>query len=366
MVQSKFIFSVTLLIMTSQAAVAAPTCRSYIVESASRPILTEQQIVDSIDKSKSYQDKQNKKWAEQRKCLCCHTTLPYMLSRGLDSKSRANFEKFKEMAEVKVENPDAQPWYHADHAGRNSKPTEAVLNALTLLMYDISNRTELSATTLKSMNRIFETMDADGHLHWLDYNLQPFESKKGELWGNSMAILTIEMAKKYSDYQPPAANYHKLKTYVLGRSSKLKPHEMSVLLWADSYSSNNKILTPHLFNSYVSKIKNSQNANGSWSQKAVLGMGDNKQNTYATAISLIGLIKAGQGNSQAVHKAAKWLTDQQQTGDFLSMGDGTSLWNATSMNRVGSLLNDSFASDVATSYSALALQMYKGEVLNTP
>ncbi|MEK6627216.1 MAG: hypothetical protein AABY53_01190 [Bdellovibrionota bacterium] len=354
--------------LISQVASAAPSCRS-VVEDSSRQTstgqLTEQQIVDSINKSKSYQDKRNKQWLEQRKCLCCHTTLPYMLSRGLDSKSRANFNKLKEMAEEKVENPAAEPWYHADHAGRNSKPTEAVLNALTLLMYDISNRSELSTNTLKSMNRIFETMDADGHLHWLDYNLQPFESKKSELWGNSMALLTIEMAKKHSNYQPPS-EYTKLKAYMLKNVSKLKPHEMSVMLWANSMASSNRLLKPGLAKFFADKIRNSQNENGSWNQKTVLGQGENKQNIYTTAISFIGLIKAGQGNTQAAHKAAKWLSDQQQTGDFLEMGDGTTLWNATSMNRVGSLLNDTFASDAATSYSALALQIYKSEVLSIP
>lgn len=359
------IVTFALSLFLSLNANSATQCRVLINSEENVQSLSERQITELIDKSKSYQDKRNKEWAERNKCLCCHTSLPYMLGRGLDANSKANFDKFKETAAIKVENPEARPWYHADQAGRNSKPTEAVLNALTLVMHDISTRSSLNPTTLKAISRIFETMDADGRIHWLDFNLHPFESKKGELWGNSMAILTIELAKKHSSYEPPVPRYNNLKDFVIGNVGQLRPQEMSVLLWANSQSSRSKVLTSELSHFFVNKIIESQNANGSWDQKTVLGYGKKEENTYATAISLIGLIKGGYGNHPSAHKAAKWIADHQETGNFLQMGDGSVLWPATSMNRTNSMRNDRFASDIATSYSALALGMYKTEVLDT-
>lgn len=343
---------------------AAPLCRSLFNSDRQQTFLTEQKVVELINKSKDYQDKRNKDWADRNKCLCCHTTLPYVLTRGLDANSKVNFDKFKQLAVERVEQPGSWPWYHTDHAGRDSKPTEAVLNALTLIMHDISSQTAIQPNTLKAMDSIFTTVEPNGRLHWLDFDLQPFESKKGELWGNSMALLAIEMAKKHSSYQPPAAKYAKLKAYIVSKIESLKPQEMAILLWAHSQKFAADFLTPEMTAFFTNRILESQNPNGSWNQKAVLGYGKQEENVYATAISLIGMIKAGYGNHPAAHKAARWLSDKQVIGNFLQMGEGTVLWQAISMNKTGSLLNDRFASDFATSYSALALSLYKIEVLD--
>lgn len=351
--------------MISLNSYSAVQCRVLINSENAGPLLSEQQITELIDKSKAYQDKRTKEWSERNKCLCCHTSLPYMLVRGLDQNSKVNFDNFKEVAAKSVENPEARPWYVHDQAGRSSKPTEAVLNALTLLMYDISKQSVLNPITLKAIDRVFENIETNGRIHWLDFNLHPFESKKGELWGNSIAILTIELAKKHSDYKPPAAQYGKLKAYIIGKTEQLKPQEMSVLLWANSLGRGHNILTSAQMRDFLGKLIESQNENGSWNQKAVLGYGENTENIYGSAISLIGLIKSGQGSSPAAHRAAKWIADQQITGNNLEMGNASVFWPARSMNRVNSLRNDRFASDIATSYSALALQMYKTEVLES-
>ena len=361
----KIISACTILTSVSFVVMAAPICRNLFDPNNNPAFLSEQNVTDLVEKSKTYQDKRNKEWAERNKCLCCHTSLSYMLARGLDANSKVNFDKFKNFAAIKVENPNERPWYHADHAGRDSKPTEAVLNALTLVMHDIESGSPLSSTTLKAMDSIFTKVEANGRLHWLDFDLQPFESKKGELWGNAMALLAVEIAKKYSAYEPPTAKYNNLKAYVIGKRDKLQINEMSVLLWAHAQSGQNNFLPSELSSLFLNKIIESQNSNGSFNQSAVLGYGKKENNIYATAISLIGLVQARYGNHPSAHKAAKWLASTQTTGNFLQMGEATVLWIAGSMNRTGSLINDRFASDYSTSYAALALTMYKSEVLQS-
>ncbi|MGZ3691575.1 MAG: hypothetical protein ACXVAX_08725, partial [Pseudobdellovibrio sp.] len=61
---------------------------------------------------------------------------------------------------------------------------------------------------------------------------------------------------------------------------------------------------------------------------------------------------------------AQWLVEKQITDNVLQMGSGYSLWLSTSMNSPNTLLNNRFASDFATSYASLALQMYRSEVLH--
>lgn len=354
------LFTVSLL--SASNAFAAASCGS-LFRGSPTAMLTENQVTELIDKSKTYQDKRNQDWSERNKCLCCHTTLPYVLARGLDAGSKVNFDKFKALTLEKVENPDSLPWYHGDQAGRDSKPTEAVLNALTLLMHDLSSQVPLQATTLKAVDSIFVKLEPNGRLHWLDFNLQPFESKKGELWGNSMALLAVEMAKKHSSYEPPMEKYAKLKAFVFSKENQLKPQEMAVLLWANSQGVSGRFLSAALASRFINGIIESQNPNGSFDQKAALGFGKKEESVYSTAISLIGIVKAGYGNHPSAHKAAKWLADKQATGNFLQMGAATVLWNATSMNRTDSLFNDRFASDYSTSYASLALSMYQTEVL---
>ncbi len=350
-------------ILTSLSApsFAAPLCRNLFVSTLNIE-LTEQKITELVGNAKSYQDKRNKDWSDRNKCLCCHTTLPYMLARGLDAGSKVNFDKLKDLTVERVENQESRPWYHGDQAGRDSKPTESVLNALTLLMHDLSSQLPLQATTLKAVDSIFAKLETNGRLHWLDFNLQPFESKKGELWGNSMALLAVEIAKKHSGYEPPVDKYAKLKAFVFSKKIQLKTQEMAVLLWANSQGVPGKFLSSELSSQFINGIIEAQSPNGSVYQKAALGYGKREENVYATAISLIGMIKAGYGNHPAAHKAAKWLADKQAIGNFLQMGDATVLWNAASMNRTGSLLNDRFASDYSTSYASLALSMYQAEV----
>lgn len=327
--------------------------------------LSESQIRENVGRSKPYLDQRNEDWSERNRCLCCHTTLPYMMSRGVDAQSKDLFDKYQKMAADKVENTAAAPWYSADAKGRNSKPTEAVVNALTLLMYDTAQSAPLSAVTLKSIDRIFENLDADGHIHWLDFDLEPFESKNGELWGNSMAVLAIEMAVKHSNYVPQAEPYARLKNYLKQHNSDLKSQEMSVLLWAQSQnngaSRGGEVLSAEQQNNFVSHILSEQNADGSWNQKSFIGRGADEPQAYVTAMGLIALVSAKKGDSPQAHKAAEWLMAQQATAQVLNFNQPYTFWQGRSMNR-SAVLNNRFASDVSTSYASLALQMYRSEI----
>lgn len=333
--------------------------------SGATPSFTESQIRENVGRSKPYLDQRNEEWSERNRCLCCHTTLPYMMSRGIDAQSKDLFDKYQQMAAAKVENADSYPWYSADVQGRNSKPTEAVVNALTLLMYDISKSSSLNTVTLKSIDRIFENLDSDGHIHWLDFNLEPFESKNGELWGNSMAVLAIEMAVKHSNYTPPVESYNKLKNYLKQHEGELKSQEMSVLLWAQSQNSGSSrggmVLSTEQQNRFVNHILSEQAADGSWNQKTFIGRGVDEPQAYVTAMGLIALISAKKGNSPQAHKAAEWLMAQQATAQVLNFDRPYTFWEGRSMNRTATL-NNRFASDVSTSYASLALQMYRNEI----
>ena len=68
---------------------------------------------------------------------------------------------------------------------------------------------------------------------------------------------------------------------------------------------------------------------------------------------------------EAVKKAVVWLTSQQSNRSP-SNWDSETFWFQSSINRPGTPLNDRFASDFASSYASLTLQMYGSDVLGHP
>lgn len=376
---SKFmnLYIVSLILLIGVNAFAAPLQCDILfsrARSASQPIrnaanrLTEDQVINLVKGSDRYQDKRNKDWLDSRKCLCCHTTLTYALSRNFDQESKSNFETMIAMAKVGVTDVNQRPWYNSDQSGFNSKPTEAVLNSITLLFSHIRENQNLDAVTTQSVDQIFNHLGQNGRLKWLNFGLQPFESIQAETWGNSMAVLAIETAKS-KNYQLSEAHLNKyklLKNSLLHNVENLTLNEIAVLLWANSVNTKNnqitdKVLKPEILTYFVNRITEKQNANGSWKQNEVLGMGRDSENAYATAIAMIGLIKSGQYDRQKIDQSAIWLS---QKNEKPALEPTKITWPDKSINRENARLNNTFATDVATSYSSMALEMYKNEVLN--
>lgn len=352
MKQTLLLYVSTLLFST--IVLGAQSCLNVF----SQDNITESVIKNSISHSNQYLDERNKKWADEQKCLCCHTTLPYVLSRAFDSQSSQNFKKFEVVAREGTENPSRRPWYTSDHAGVNSYPTESVLNAITLIMYDRKQTDpKLRPVTLKSIERIFENLDQSGGLHWLDFDLQPFESKQGELWGNSMAILAIEMAEKYSNYRAPQDKYRQLKKLLINQRTSLNLNEKSVLIWA--HSMNDKILSPELLAQFANDIANSQKSTGAWNQKSFIPDGRMEEDAYATSMGLLALVKS-KSHPEAARKAAAWLLTKQRTSEQFGLQEPRNFWVTTSMNRDRNL-NNLFSSDAATGFATLALKAYMDE-----
>lgn len=347
-------------IFSGLAVHAATSCRFLVrgnFRETSRETLSEYQIIKKIEQVKPYLDNRNKEWSEKQKCLCCHTTLPYVMTRAYDTQSAPIFESFKARAEYRVNNLNSKPWYQEDSVGRDSRPTEAVLNAVTLVMYDQARQQGYRAVTLRSIDRIFEQIDETGRLHWLDFELEPFESKNAELWGNTLAILAVEMALANSSYRAPEAAYRNLKQKLLRNSQNLNLNEKSMLLWANSLRRN--VLSPQQVKEFANQIRTRQKNDGTWSQKTFLGYGMDQSDTYSTSMALIALVKAGVLGAP-VDKAAQKLMDSQKNDFIFNSTQAFSFWPAQSLNS-DNTLNQLFATDAATAYAQLALKIYLKE-----
>lgn len=347
------LFALLTVPLFAQSANLCTNLFNRILGRNTAPTYTEEEIVATVQQTHQYQDQRNELWTNERRCLCCHTTLPYVLNRSYDSSSKASFDKMMELTKRSVLNDLRSPWYDSDAADRSSQPTEAVVNSMTLVKYDMNTTGRLSDVTKKSLEQIFTYMDPDGTIHWLDYNLEPFESKNGENWGNALAVLTVEMARKELGFTVNNPKYDLLKQTLLSKQSEFHLQEKAVLLWANSYT--NTVLPASTVDSYKSDIVRKQKSDGSFSREDILGMGDNKSDPYSTAIALIGLISAGDGSTDTAKKAAHWLMTNPSA---IANSTNSLNYQSRSLNRPNRPLNNAFSTDIGTSYAALALKMF--------
>jgi squalene-hopene/tetraprenyl-beta-curcumene cyclase len=343
----------------------------------------------SPDAAAKYLDARAKWWTEWPNaargqgtaCISCHTTFPYALARPalgtmlgeivpgavemqlIDNvkKRVANFDKI--VGEPGKEKDPFRPFY-----GNQRKPsalgTEAVLNALVLVNYDVRRaKGVLSEPTKKALAHLWTTQQADGTWQWLDFGLRPWETD-GVFLGASLAGLAVGMAGK--DYREQADVKPKLELltkYLTTETPKQRLHDRMFALWAASKLPG--VLDEKEKNAIVTTLVQQQEPDGGWTSPK-LGITNGKKNTwtsqgvtatgavsdgYATGLAVLALKSIGNAPDESVDATRKkgigWLIANQTNG----------IWPATYLNKKRDPESEigQFMRDAATAFAVLAL-----------
>jgi hypothetical protein len=321
-------------------------------------------------------------------CVSCHTTVPYVMARpALRRAMLAPAPTSQEMRLIeettkRVESYGSeQPLYDFNDGKKTqSRGTEAVLNALILASADAAqNRRELSGTTQRALDQLWETQRPDGSWDWLDFGLEPFETVEGAYYGATLAALAVGIApgNPNSRASVTKAGTEKLRGYLKEKYASQSLFNRVWLLLAETHLTG--LLTSAQREALVKEIQGRQRDDGGWAldslgawkwSKAAApfrppGTLDAsllaKSDGYATGLIVYTLRQAGvPAGHPALSKGLQWLKANQRN---VQVGQHEwPAWRAHSLNfdrehggEKGEPWRMMFMSDSATAFAALAL-----------
>jgi squalene-hopene/tetraprenyl-beta-curcumene cyclase len=306
--------------------------------------------------------------ATRTTCLSCHSFVPYLLARSAALDVPAG-PRAKSLGQIKervahwdeLDTPAWKlPYDHSADKKRQSRGTEAILNALILA--DDDRRHSLKApdeSTRKALDHLWSTQRADGpdtgSWDWLDFGLEPWEAGDGRYFGATLAARAVGSAPGYDLASAEVrARVDRLRGYLRTRFADESLFNRVALLRA-SADLDGLLTTPER-ERLVDEILAVQKDDGGWSLSS-LGDYERSDGTpeetasdgYATGFVLDALQAAGLRRSHPkVARGLDWLRGHQQK-------DGG--WLASSLNKKRDPKSHvgQFMPDAATAYAVLAL-----------
>jgi squalene-hopene/tetraprenyl-beta-curcumene cyclase len=338
------------------------------------------------DKAAAYLDERAKVWYEftsanrgegmtQTTCVSCHTLFPYAAARPVlrnltATKESTEYErKFLAHIQKRVEGwpdldtPKLRLFYDFnDRKKEESWGTEAVLNALILSWDDLGQgRKKPSDLTMRAFGNLWKiqarTGNDKGSWDWLDFNLEPWESKGARYFGAALAAVAVGTAPGYyakGDDSALDANVDLLRDYLKGGFAGQNLYNRAWALWASTKLDG--VLTKAEQKKVVDQLLEKQQADGGWSLaslgKYVRNDGTDQETAsdgYATGLILHILQTAGMAkDNPSIAKGLTWLRSNQAT---------TGEWRGVSVNKKRDPATHvgKFMTDAATGYAVLAL-----------
>lgn len=286
--------------------------------------------------------------------MSCHTTFPYVMARSSLSpfaktpaadEARARFEARVADAVAGT----AIPFYGKDDDDKvkQSHATEAVLNAAALALDDVGSGEPLGASTTGALDRMWATQRADGTWDWLEFGLEPWETRN-DLGAALAALVAGSVPASSTDAQE--AGTTKLVGYIHERLDSMVLHDRAMVLWANGKLTG--LLDPARADEIAKDLANTQLDDGGFSLGA-WGKGHLAEDRatdsdgYATAIAVLALCTGtAQGTKRSdVKRGLSWLEHNQAD-------DGS--WPGRSVNGDSTQV-EGFMTDAATAYAVLAL-----------
>jgi squalene-hopene/tetraprenyl-beta-curcumene cyclase len=311
----------------------------------------------------------------QTTCISCHTLAPYALARPLlrkvmGAQAPSSFEqKMAAQARMRVANwkdLDGSKlrllYDFSDDKKTESWGTEAVVNATILAFADRhAGRTSASPETAQAFSHLWETQIGSGEhagsWHWLNFENDPFESKKSPYFGSALAALALGSVpgREALEADPAAkAKIDLLRSHLQKELASQNLFNQAWALWASARLDGT--LSTKDRESVVERLMAKQQDDGGWclatlghyvrhDKSAQASVSDG----FATGLVLCAVRSSGvPKDDPRILKGMGWLKQNQQpTGE----------WRCESLNkkRNPSTNAGKLMTDTATAFAVLAL-----------
>lgn len=340
----------------------------------------------------AYLDAREKWWAswssaareEGTFCVSCHTSVPYMLAQpalrralGQQEISPSERKLLENVTKrVRLWN-QIHPYYgDADEKSRESRATEAVLNALILANRDAEQR-KLDGDTVVAFQNMWQLQISDGSNRgawaWQQFHLRPWESHSSVYSGAAWAALAVGLAPEdYQNRKDIQGNLAHLRNYLTKNISGHSLLNQIYVLWAATRLKG--LLNHDQQHDIIAEILQKQREDGGWSLSDLTWswqdeeisslfkswlrdkeVDQNSSDGLATGLAVFVLTQARVTDDDArLRKGVEWLCVHQdkQRG----------IWLAHSLNKKRDTNSNVglFMSDAATAFASLALSEVNG------
>lgn len=264
-------------------------------------------------KAAEYLDGVGVGWTRERKCITCHTNMPYLTARPL-----LKGDEWKEVRTFLEK--DVEKW---SNGGKPRGDAYVVATAFALAFNDAQQMGKLHDTTKAALDRMWTVQKDGGAWNWLKCDWPPLEHD--DYYGAVLAALAVGYAPgDYAKSDSAKAGVAKLRAY-LKKTPAPDLHHAATLLWASTKLDG--LLTADEQKKIVSDLKAKQRADGGWSLPS---LGNYKRRDkekspndpnaesdgYGTGFATFVLRQAGaKPTDAAVAKGVAWLkTNQRESG----------------------------------------------------
>lgn len=265
----------------------------------------------SAAKAAEYLDGVGVGWTRDRKCITCHTNLPYLLARPR-LPGDAGWKEVRKFLET-----DVASW---TAGGKPRGPTYVVATALGLAATDAQTGGKLTPATRDALTRMWQDQRPDGAWNWLKCDWPPLEHD--DYYGATLGALAAGLAPEgYAKSDAAKAGLTKLRGY-LAKTAAPDLHHRAMLLWASTTLDG--LLAADQQKGIVAELKAAQRADGGW---CLPSLGAYKRRDemktpndpaapsdgYATGLAVYVLRQAGVPVADpAVARGVAWLRSHQR------------------------------------------------------
>jgi squalene-hopene/tetraprenyl-beta-curcumene cyclase len=263
-------------------------------------------------KAAEYLDGVGVGWTRDRKCITCHTNMPYLLARPA-LPGDAGWKEVRAFLEK-----DVASW---SNGGKPRGDAFVVATALALAFNDARTTGKLHPLTKDALDRMWRVQIPTGEWNWIKCDWPPLEHD--DYYGATVAAIAVGIAPGgYAKTDAAKDGIAKLKVY-LQKTPAPDLHHRIMLLWASSNLDG--LVAAGERDKIVAEIKGKQRPDGGWSLPS---LGDYKRRDktendpkapsdgYATGLAVFVLRQAGvSADDAAIAKGVGWLkSNQRQSG----------------------------------------------------